>query len=52
MVSDGLIQDSYVHTNLARHLVDSGRGHELEMLLLDYRWTMKQLRVNRYWTSK
>ena len=39
--SDSLIDDSYVHMNLARHLVRSGRANELESLLLDYRWMMK-----------
>ena len=43
-----MIQDPYIHSNLARHLVDSGKGHESEILLLDYRWTSKQLGVNRY----
>ena len=46
--SDDVIDDSYIHLNLARHLNESGRAIELERLLLDYRWTMKQLEINRY----
>ena len=46
-LSDKMVEDLYIHRNLSRHLVESGKANELEILLLDYRWTMKQLRVNR-----
>ena len=46
--SEEVGDDSYIHRNLARHLVESGKVDELEMLVLDFRWAMRQLRVNRY----
>ena len=35
-----------MRSNLARHLVDSDKAYEPEMLRLDYRWTIRQLRVS------
>ena len=35
--SEDAADDSHTHTNLARHLVESGNENELKMLLLDYR---------------
>ena len=45
--SDEVEDDSYIHTNLTRHLAESGEVDELERLMLDYRWTMRQLSLNR-----
>ena len=46
--SEEVADDSCMHINLARHLVESGETDELEILVLDCRWAMRQLRVNRY----
>lgn len=46
--SEQVANDSYANGNLARHLVDSGMAEELERLVLDYQWTMRKLKVNRY----
>ena len=35
--SEEIPDDLYIHANLARHLAESGKVDELEMLLLDYR---------------
>jgi WD40 repeat protein len=44
--SDALADDVYLHANLARHLVGCGRYSDLETLLLDHRWTQRQLDVS------
>jgi NB-ARC domain len=46
--SDKLVDDGYVHANLARHFVYCGKGgvEELTTLLLDFRWTERQLAVS------
>ena len=46
--SEEVADDSYIHANLTRHLVESGKADELEMLMFDYRWTTRQLTMNRY----
>lgn len=44
--SEKFTDDLYIHANLARHLGKSGKVEELETLLVDYRWTMRQVEVN------
>jgi WD40 repeat protein len=46
--SEKLVDDGYLHANLARHFVGCGDGGvaELTTLLLDFRWTARQLAVN------
>jgi hypothetical protein len=46
--SDELAVDGYVHANLARHCVYCGDGRKknLTALLLDFRWTERQLKVS------
>ena len=41
-----MTDDLHKHINLARHLVEKGKADELEMLVLDLRWTIRQLVVN------
>ena len=38
--------DKYIHRNVARHLTQSKLLAELRCLLLDFRWTMRQLELN------
>ena len=45
--SEKLVDDSCMHSNLARHLLGSGMVKELKKLLFDYRWTRRQLELNR-----
>jgi WD40 repeat protein len=43
-----LVDDGYVHANLARHLIGCGVEGEKDLttVLLDFRWTERQLSVN------
>ena len=46
--SEKVVNDSYIHTNLARHLVEVGKGNTLKRLVLDYRWTKRQLKLSQH----
>jgi hypothetical protein len=46
VVVEEIVDDGYIHANLARHLLSCGGAAELTSLLLDYRWTSRQLDVN------
>ena len=39
-------EDGYIHQNVARHLTESKKARELQDLLLDFRWTVRQLEIN------